>query len=175
VDFGLVKRFRDSTRGGERLTSATHIAGTPDYMSPETALGKNDVDRRSDIYSLGCVAYWMLTGKPVFEAKSPLEIALNHVETLPVPPSKRTERVIPRDLEHIVLECLSKDPRQRPQTASGLSDRLAALGIEGSWTRRHATSWWRDHAPAAPPESPATDFALTDSATNGKRYEAARS
>src|SRR5262245_38334631 len=114
VDFGLVKHFRDSTRGDGRLTSPEHLAGTPDYMSPEMALGKNDVDRRSDIYSLGCVAYWMLTGKPVFEAKSPLEIALHHVETLPVPPSKRIERVIPRDLEHIVLECLSKDPRRPP-------------------------------------------------------------
>src|SRR5262249_36741205 len=65
----------------------------------------------------------------------------------PVPPSKRIERVIPRDLEHIVLECLSKDPRRRPQTASGLADRLAVLGIEGSWTRQRAESWWREHAP----------------------------
>src|SRR5262249_27684158 len=145
--FGLVKHFRDSTRGDGRLTSPEHVAGTPDYMSPEMALGKKDVDRRSDIYSLGCVAYWMLTGKPVFEAKSSLEVALHHVETLPVPPSKRIERVIPRDLEHIVLECLSKDPRRRPQTASGLADRLAVLGIEGSWTRQRAESWWREHAP----------------------------
>src|SRR5262249_56677079 len=66
VDFGLVKHFRDSTRRDERLTSGTHVAGTPEYMSPETALGRKDVDRRSDIYSLGCVAYWMLTGRPVF-------------------------------------------------------------------------------------------------------------
>jgi serine/threonine-protein kinase len=150
VDFGLVKHFRGSTHGDGQLTSGRHVAGTPEYMSPEMALGKNDVDRRSDIYSLGCVAYWMLTGKPVFEAKSPLEVALNHVETSPVPPSKRTERVIPGDFEQIVLDCLSKDPRQRPQTATGLADRLADLGLEGSWTRRRIRSWWRDHAPERP-------------------------
>jgi len=146
VDFGLVKQFRDSTRADGQLTSPKHIAGTPEYMSPETALGKN-VDRRSDIYSLGCVAYWMLTGMPVFEAKSPLEVALHHVETRPVPPSKRIQRVIPRSLEQIVLECLSKDPLRRPQTATALADRLAALGIEGLWTRRQAESWWHEHPP----------------------------
>jgi len=147
VDFGLVKYFRDSARRDEKLTSATHVAGTPDYMSPETALGKSDVDRRSDIYSLGCVAYWMLTGKPVFEADSPLEVALHHVQTLPVPPSERTGSAIPRDLEQIVLESLSKEPRQRPPSATDLARRLAATGLEGSWTQRRAESWWRDHPP----------------------------
>jgi serine/threonine-protein kinase len=147
VDFGLVKGSLGAVSGREPLTSARVIAGTPDYMSPETALARVEVDSRSDIYSLGCVAYWMLTGKPVFESKSPLNVVLHHTATPPVPPSRRTDRLIPKGLEQIVLECLSKDPLQRPQTAGELADRLTALGIEEAWTRRHAEIWWSDHPP----------------------------
>jgi len=147
VDFGLVKGSRDSIESEGRVTSARAIAGTPDYMSPETVLGEHTVDWRSDIYSLGCVAYWMLTGETVFDSGSPLKVAFDHAETPPVPPSRRTDRVIPKALEEIVLECLSKDPRQRPQTASELGLRLAELGIEERWSRRDAEIWWRDHAP----------------------------
>jgi serine/threonine-protein kinase len=162
VDFGLVRGSRGSTIGAERLTSPRLIAGTPEYLSPETAIGTADVDWRSDIYSLGCVAYWMLTAKPVFESSSPMKLAFDHAETPPAPPSRRTDREIPWELEQLVLECLAKDPRQRPQTARELSDRLAALSLGEPWTRRDAEIWWRDHPQDATAVAPAPDKPATD-------------
>jgi serine/threonine-protein kinase len=114
------------------------------------------VDWRADIYSLGCVAYWMLTGRHVFEASSPLRMALHHVETAPAPFSRESGGAISLAFERIVLECLAKDPRHRPQTAGELSERLASLGLEKTWTDRDAAVWWRNHEPAGAVESQPT-------------------
>jgi serine/threonine-protein kinase len=148
LDFGLVKAAGGSAAGADRLTSEGALAGTPAFLSPEMALG-GDVDWRSDIYALGCVAYWLLTGMPVFEADTSLKLALEHVKTPPVAPSRRSGLPIPKELDDTILACLAKDPRDRPQTAQELSERLASLGLEQAWTRRRAELWWRDHAPAS--------------------------
>ena len=117
-------------------------------MSPEMALGKKTVDARADIYSLGCVGYWLLTGQLVFEGNIPMAVLLAHIQNPPIPPSQRTELEIPADLERVILACLEKDPAQRPQSAQELARMLEACRVAGDWSRDQAENWWRTHAPS---------------------------
>ncbi len=143
LDFGLVKsKYTEETR----LTGAGQAAGTPAYMAPEMALG-NTVDGRTDLYALGCVAYWLLTGSLVFTANSAVAMAMEHVQTPPAPLRDRTEMEIPAELEALVLRCLAKEPRKRPQSARELNRLLCALPLP-AWTDEHAEEWWRVHMPA---------------------------
>ena len=142
LDFGLVKLdSRDQTA----LTGQA-IAGTPAYLAPEAVHGSANVDARADIYGLGCVAYWLLTGRLVFERDTAMATALAHVRDQPVPPSERSENEVPPQLDRIVLECLAKDPDLRPQSALDLRQALAACDVE-PWTRESAEDWWRAHMP----------------------------
>jgi serine/threonine-protein kinase len=160
LDFGLVKHDRAVTGassgddGGDRLTGANlGPGGTPAFMSPEQALGERPVDARSDLYAVGCVAYWLLTGALVFKGVTPLETLVMHVSREPEPPSRRTTRRIPQDLDEIVLSCLAKDPAARPQTADELAARLAQAHIGEGWTRERAVAWWDENVtrPSAVP------------------------
>jgi serine/threonine-protein kinase len=144
LDFGLVKHVQaapGTMRTGEGVT-----AGTPAYMAPEIALA-NATDGRADIYSLGCVAYYLLTGKPVFSKDGALATVLAHVQEDPVPPSEGSELEIPPALEALTLECLAKDPAARPASASELGDRLAASVAPAAWTPQAARRWWQLHDP----------------------------
>jgi serine/threonine-protein kinase len=117
-------------------------------MAPEQAMG-TEVDGRADIYATGCVAYWLLTGRFVFTAETPMGVVLQHAHAQPEPPSVRTEQGIPAALDQLVLCCLAKEPAQRPQSARELSAMLA--GVEGAtaWTQERARQWWGTHkAPA---------------------------
>ncbi len=102
------------------MTAEQRTTGTPAYMAPEIILGETNVDRRADVYALGCVAYYLLTGQLVFEADTPMKMLLQHVQAEPVPPSQRTELPIPREIDELVLACLQKDPTKRPQNAEVL-------------------------------------------------------
>jgi eukaryotic-like serine/threonine-protein kinase len=144
LDFGLVKHF-ETPIPGTMLTLEGVTAGTPAYMAPEIALGKSDVDGRSDIYSLGCVAYYMLTGQPVFSGDTPVATVLAHVQNEPAPPSQRSELEVPSALDQLILECLAKDPARRPATAAELDERLAASIHGDSWTQKNAHAWWELH------------------------------
>ena len=117
------------------------MTGTPAYLSPESALGEA-VDQRSDIYSLGCVAYWMLTGRYVFTAERPMQILARHVSTAPLPPSQHSPFPMPAMLEETVLACLMKKPEERPATARELCDRLSRCEVDEPWTREDAQRWW---------------------------------
>ena len=165
LDFGLVKLQGAVARDAEALTVEGAFTGTPAYMPPEVALGAEVVDGRADLYALGCVAYWLLTGHRVFETGNAMQMVVDHVRTRPSPPSERTRLAIPPALEAIVLRCLEKDPERRPATASDLSRELAALGIEGTWTEEHAAAWWKDHAPQ--PSAPASGTKPVDDASRG--------
>jgi serine/threonine-protein kinase len=153
LDFGLVKMGGPRPAAGQGLTVEGSLTGTPAYMPPEVALGAEPVDGRADIYALGCVAYWLLTGKPVFEGDSAMQVVIDHVRTAPVPPSRRTSQPIPDALERIVLRCLEKDPARRPSSAVALSNELLALGLESSWTAERAQAWWAEHPPAPPADA----------------------
>ncbi|HEV8453627.1 MAG TPA: serine/threonine-protein kinase [Gemmatimonadales bacterium] len=146
LDFGLVKSVMTPPSEDSMATAAGLTPGTPAYMAPEMALGEV-VDGRADLYALGCVAYFLLTGQLVFEAANGLQLIAKHMQDAPVPPSKRTELDVSPQLEQVVLACLAKRPEDRPQTATELDRMLAEIEIE-PWSEEEATRWWRTHQPA---------------------------
>jgi hypothetical protein len=142
LDFGLVKHVEASS-GRSMLTIEGVTAGTPGFMAPEIALGKPGVDGRADLYSLGCVAYYLLTGQPVFKGDTPVATVLAHVQTPPPPPSARAEFPIPPSLDAAILACLAKEPSDRPASAWVLDRRLAdAVAAADAWTPEAARTWW---------------------------------
>jgi hypothetical protein len=147
LDFGLVKHGGEVREEADQLSGATLVAGgTPAYMSPEQAVGEAAIDGRADLYSLGCVAYWLLTGTAVFAGRTAIETMMMHLNRAPERPSSRI--AVPPDLEQIVMACLEKDPELRPATADELAERLAAVRLPGEWTAARARAWWAAHAPA---------------------------
>jgi eukaryotic-like serine/threonine-protein kinase len=142
LDFGLVKHVQAPEPGADLVTAGQLAGGTPAFMAPEQALGEDRVDARSDLYAVGCVAYWLLTGTLVFEGATPLETIVMHVHAQPELPSRRADLPIPPQLEALVLTCLAKDPAARPATADELGARLAAVPLERPWTPERAREWW---------------------------------
>jgi serine/threonine-protein kinase len=150
LDFGLAKRV-ENVNLTQQLTMAGTTTGTPGYIAPEMVLGEGKVDRRADIYALGCVAYFLLTGGPVFEEEENLtKLALLHVQTPPDPPSSRTTQPIPADLERLVLRCLAKRPKDRPASAAEAARLLAALEVV-PWSKDDARAWWETNLPPTSP------------------------
>ncbi len=149
LDFGMVKNRDDQHASNLRLTAENTVGGTPAFMAPEQALGDRPLDAKTDLYAVGCLAYWMLTGGYVFEGKSTMDTMLQHVQAAPVPPSRRTELPIPPALEAVVLTCLAKDPADRPASADALRDELAAIPWADAWTPERARRWWDAHRPPA--------------------------
>ena len=146
LDFGLVKNAQLPAESGRPLTVAGVIAGTPGYMAPEMGLGNPDVDWRVDIYALGCVGYWLLTGKPVFDSgASPMQILMDHIQKSPAPPSERTTGSIPPALDLVLLQCLSKDPNTRPQTMQELAEALTRVPLATPWSEERARRWWLEY------------------------------
>jgi serine/threonine-protein kinase len=145
LDFGIVKTTRDNPNAETMLTQGLTLHGTPAFIAPEQVVGGSDLDGRADIYSTGCVAYWLLTGQLVFSGESPMALLLHHAHTPPSPPSTRTELPIPPALDDLVLSCLAKDPAARPQSARELSRRLADITGLDPWTDEHAREWWTRH------------------------------
>jgi eukaryotic-like serine/threonine-protein kinase len=165
LDFGLVKLGSDrQSDEGLRLTADGNLSGTPAFIAPEIVLGVQQTDHRVDIYSLGCVAYWLVTGKLVFEGPGSVKVMADHVHTPPVPPSSRSELPIPPELDALILECLEKDPGKRPRSASVLQARLQAIPIATSWTSERAESWWGLHAPRKSSQRPVADVVLSQEA-----------
>ncbi|MGD9906479.1 MAG: serine/threonine-protein kinase [Vicinamibacterales bacterium] len=145
LDFGLVKTSAEGPAAATTLSVAGVVAGTPAFMAPEQARGDDGVDARADLYALGCVAYWMLTGQLVFDGRNAIDLLLQHAQATPVPPSARTAVPVPPALDAIVLACLEKDPAKRPQSATELSQRLADCPLEAPWTNDRAREWWTAH------------------------------
>jgi serine/threonine-protein kinase len=145
LDFGLVK-FNGRGIGQTLMTLEHTTTGTPAYMAPEIILGESNVDRRADVYAVGCVAYFLLTGELVFEADTPMKMMLQHVQAEPIPPSQRTELTIPRELDEMVMACLQKDPNKRPQNAEELFQIMNRQACE-SWNFTFARTWWEHHLP----------------------------
>lgn len=146
LDFGLVKVKQ--SRNTDTLSTIQHTtSGTPAYMAPETILGDAEVDRRADVYALGCVAYFLLTGQLVFEADTSMKVLMHHLNTPPIPPSQRTELPIPRELDELVLACLQKDPARRPQNAGELFRMASNCRAAEGWNAEAAEAWWQLHLP----------------------------
>jgi eukaryotic-like serine/threonine-protein kinase len=166
LDFGLVKLEADaqggsgataqggsgaagqSTLGGDGGShTAGGIAGTPAFIAPEVVLGRSEPDHRVDLYALGCVAYWLLTGRLVFEGRSAVELMFHHAHTPAPRPSTRSELPIPAAIENLIIECLEKDPARRPISAEAISTRLDEVSLESPWTVERAERWWAMHRP----------------------------
>src|ERR1041385_3923066 len=128
LDFGIVRAVRDPADTGAVHTRENAVHGTPAFIAPEQAMGA-DVDGRADIYATGCVAYWLLTGQLVFTADTPMGYLLKHAHDHPAAPSSRTDLPISKPLEELVLSCLAKNPRDRPQSARELSQRLGTIPL----------------------------------------------
>jgi eukaryotic-like serine/threonine-protein kinase len=148
LDFGIVKAADDTAETRLSLiTSENIVRGTPAFIAPEQALGSATIDGRADIYSMGCVAYWLLTGEQVFTAETQMGLLIHHAHTPPVPMSQRTSRPIPAALEALIMSCLAKDPAKRPQTAREFSIRLGAIELSQQWTEERARRWWEVSGP----------------------------
>jgi serine/threonine-protein kinase len=144
VDFGLVKDLAAGPGAG--LTAENTLTGTPLYMAPEAIRSAQGVGVPSDLYSVGALGYFLLTGRPVFEGESVVEVAGHHLHTMPTPPSERLGRPIPEALEATILACLEKDPRDRPRSAVALLERLESLPGVPQWTQDEARQRWERHA-----------------------------
>ncbi len=140
LDFGLVKSLDDDE--GVNLTNPQGVTGTPLYLSPEAVYHPDQIDVRTDVYAVGAVGYYLLTGSPVFTGASVVEICMQHVKATPEPPSQRLGRPISCDLENLLLGCLAKSPAERPADANELLRALDASVVEGSWTAADAADWW---------------------------------
>ena len=148
LDFGLVKTLAKADQGN--LTSSSALLGTPLYMSPEAVNQPDSLDARADVYAIGAVGYYLLTGTPVFTGSTVLEICMKRAGA-PGPPSARLGRPISPDLEALLLRCLAKTPSDRPANAAELLRDLDACVVEGSWSAADAAAWWRTHVPTASP------------------------
>jgi serine/threonine-protein kinase len=146
LDFGLVKESARIESGDPGLTQLGTTTGTPGFMAPEQALGQT-VDARSDLYSLGCVGYWLLTAQFVFDQTNNTAMILDHVKTSPLPPSQRSDREVPEDLERVIMRCLEKEPDKRPRTAVELLEMLEDCQDAGKWGQQEAKDWWDANLP----------------------------
>ena len=142
VDFGLVK---DLAGDGVAVTATAALTGTPLYMAPEAIASPSAVDARSDLYALGAVGYFAVTGTHVFPGQSPVVVCGHHLHTKPEAPSARLGRPVPPDLEALILDCLEKDAGRRPQTAAELQERIRACRAYGAWDRERARRWWQEN------------------------------
>ncbi len=147
LDFGLVK---DVQQVAPELTQENALVGTPFHMAPELITDASAFSPSSDLYALGGVGYYLLTGHNVFEGASAVEICAMHLHHQPVPPSQRSGREIPSDLETILMSCLAKDPRDRPQNAYEMAEMLARCTGFNHWSQRRAQQWWAENRSALP-------------------------
>jgi|GEM_PF-1488746 len=164
LDFGLVASATPSDAGAK--DGMRGIVGTPLYISPESALGRDLITPRSDLYSLAAVAYYLLTGAPVFRGNSVSEVLQQHLRWTPVPPTERFEIDVAPELEQLLMQCLQKDPVDRPASADELIERMTRItprkpwGVEAGWT------WWRNHKPSDQSAAPAESLEQTIQSTS---------
>lgn len=144
LDFGLAKQAHRESTAQTLLTAPEATTGTPAYLPPELASGE-PADGRVDLYSLGCVGYFLLTGRLVFEGQNALQMILKHLQNEPEAPSVRSGLPIPPALDQVILWCLAKDPAARPASARVLADALSRVELNDAWTDDHARAWWDDH------------------------------
>lgn len=151
LDFGLVKSIVDAKQAN--LTAADSMAGTPMYMPPEAIQSPTEVGPASDLYAVGAVGYFLLTGTPLFSGDSIIEVCRRQVSETPESPSQRLGHPVSPEFEALLLQCLAKVPAERPPNAQQLAEALLACPAAKLWTPAMAEEWWRRHGPIAPCQS----------------------
>ncbi len=168
LDFGLAKLLDSSQEFGAPpslvASSRGAIAGTPAFMSPEQVLG-DAIDTRSDVYLLGCVAYFLLSGDDVFASSSSTTLMYHHVNTKPLPLRLRAPSRLPGCLNQLVMQCLEKRPELRPSSVAAIARSLRQIPLENPWTRERASAWWSEHRDAMA-KAPRSENAATVRATD---------
>jgi serine/threonine-protein kinase len=161
VDFGLVKPITTDDPG-LTVSMPGVLTGTPLYLSPEALTSPDSSDPSGDLYALGAVGYFLIAGRPVFDGTTVAQIIAHHLHTEPIPPSERLGRPMPSDLEAVLLQCLRKDPRDRPSSARDLREALRRCRV-APWTTAEAAEWWAayrsrtaDHQETGQAEEPFT-------------------
>lgn len=147
LDFGLAKQLRPGKDEVDitGITKAGSLLGTPRYIAPESIHSKGKVDGRTDIYMLGSVAYWMVTGQPPFEGSNSVDLLVDHVKTIPPRPSEVSEIPIPKELDDIIMKCLEKKQEDRFQTPNELAEALGEVSFARVWDQKQAREWWNLH------------------------------
>ena len=140
VDFGLVKELTAE----DGMSKGAMILGTPSYVAPEALTDPALVGPASDLYALGCVGYFLLTGRRVFEGKTSVDVCIKHVNATPTPPSSHPGVKVPKQLEDVILKCLAKQPEQRPANAAALAEMLRAIPPSSDWSEDQALAWWAE-------------------------------
>jgi serine/threonine-protein kinase len=155
VDFGLVKTRDDAADPG--MSAADQIVGTPQFLAPEVILGAEDDSPARDLYALGCVSYYLVTGEHVFAGGSMVQVLAAHLDDSPVPPSDRLGAALPAELELLILELLAKDAADRPESAGAVARRVEQCDCCRAWSQTDARKWWAAHGDAvrARPSDPA--------------------
>jgi serine/threonine-protein kinase len=175
LDFGLVKSLARADGGDGSVSNVGHLTGTPLYMSPEIISHPEAAEPRSDLYAVAALAYYMLTGHHVFEGETQVELLAAHLHKEPIPPSARAGRLVPPDLEALVMRGLSKSPADRPPSAAAFRDALMRCRVS-PWTQEDARAWWRtrgaralrrEDRPAKGPEYPPTVTVVSQRAMHG--------
>ncbi len=164
LDFGLVRQFGPHASNAQlpEFVRTEGIVGTPNFIAPETIHNSDQADQRSDIYSLGALVYFLLTGEYVFEAGTVAEVCRRHLDEIPLPPSDRLGKPVEADLEALVLKCIAKDPARRPQSAAALGDALAECAAALRWTPERRARWWSTFRQRAATQMPAIAPALLE-------------
>jgi serine/threonine-protein kinase len=164
LDFGLVKHLSDRPESPAPTESPGEdgIVGTPNFIAPEVIQDANRSDVRSDLYSLGALGYFLLTGREVFDGNSIAELCRKHLTEIPVPPGVRVGRIFDPDLEGLLMRCLEKEPATRPQSSQEVARLLAACRLAEPWTLERRAAWWTEHRQAvATGIKPAIQFELS--------------
>jgi len=143
LDFGLVRYVPENNKKG--VPRHEQAVGTPQYLAPEAIVTPDKTDERTDLYAIGAVAYYLLTGSDVFQSKNPIEVCRKQINDAPEPPSKRLERPISKDFEEVILSCLEKEPELRPQDATKLTEVLKGCCDYGRWSQAEAADLWEKH------------------------------
>jgi serine/threonine protein kinase len=152
LDFGLVKERATTAPSGNLGSGSGSFSGTPLYMSPEQAMAYEDVDGRADLYSLGAVGYYLLTGQPPFSGINVVQLLDAHA-TKDVASPSTLHAGIPSDLDHVILKCLAKDPSNRFPDAISLEKALARCELAQVWSAERAQAWWSENLPAQRPST----------------------
>jgi eukaryotic-like serine/threonine-protein kinase len=145
LDFGLARTLESPETSG--MTKDNRLVGTPLYMAPEVIRDAAAMSERSDLYALGAVGYFLLSGTPVFDADTIVEICAHHLHTVPEPLTERAEQAVPQELADLVMQCLAKSPDERPASAAEIAERLDDVVLDRTWTDRNAHDWWRQFQP----------------------------
>ncbi len=141
LDFGLAKAIqREGTEGA--LTREGIVLGTAAYIAPESLKGSALVDHRADLYALGAIAFWLVTGRLVFDLDKSMAMVRAHLSQIPPLASTCSPFAIPRELDDLIAWCLQKEPGQRPQSAADLSASLLAVPLTEAWSKNDAERWW---------------------------------